>query len=372
MKKILFLSGLMITVISFGICFAEAPTSEMLSSMSDEELKALSTQLASSSSIYSFFHFVGDLFGAIFVFGALLLIPAWFFGKGKLIATLTAISFCMGLLFGLGNSLTMPEGLPEVNAEIEQRKKNISAEATKQQQKEKAENTQNPEQSQMESTTPKKDNSPYYEYHNGDKGLIGYMYWYSYVKTPEIEHFPVLRKTIPHNGLISEEELQKMEWRKIAFKKNLMYPDRYEMTDNGNMLYNGHTSLEIPGISKISGELVPAGSGIIAKRLPDGLIAPVYIGMIDGGQYSVYGIEFDTVKVDGKYLTYLKYEGQFKNHKYDGEGNLYEINTKKMNNGIPEIKVSSGNFKEGKKEGEFITYYGGNMVREKYQEGRKI
>ena len=215
-------------------------------------------------------------------------------------------------------------------------------------------------------------NTPYYEYRNGDKSFIGYMYWYSYAKTPEIEHFPVLRKTIPYNGLISEEELQKMDWRKIAFKNNLIYPDRYEMADNGNMLYNGNTSLEIPGVSKMPGELAPAGAGIIAKRLPSGIIAPVYIGMIDGGRYSVYGIEFDTVKVDGKYLTYPKYEGQFKNHKYDGLGNFYEINTKKMDNGIPEIKVSSGNFKEGKKEGEFITYIGNQVVHEKYKEGRLI
>ena len=135
MKKILFLTGLVIAFISLGTCFAEAPTSEMLKSMSDEELKALSTQIASSSSIHSFFNGGLEFFSGVVVFGVLLLIPAWFFGKGKFVATVTAMSFCMGLLFGLGNSLTMPEGLSQVKDEINQRQKSQIASTTTQPEK---------------------------------------------------------------------------------------------------------------------------------------------------------------------------------------------------------------------------------------------
>lgn len=135
MNKVLFVACLVLAAISFGVCYAEAPTSEMLKSMSDEELRTLSAQIASSSSINSFFHGGLELFSGIVVFGVLLLIPAWLFGKGKLVATLTAMSFCMGLLFGLGNSLTMPEGLSQVKDEINQRQKSQIASTTTQPEK---------------------------------------------------------------------------------------------------------------------------------------------------------------------------------------------------------------------------------------------
>ncbi len=213
--------------------------------------------------------------------------------------------------------------------------------------------------------------NPYYDYRNADKGLVGYMLWYTIDKTPNVTNLYKERKaTLPYDELISSAELEKLEYRNVAFVKNTIYPDRYEMRDNGNILFHGHTSLEIPVISKIPGELTPAGWGILAKKLPDGTMAPIYIGYLGQGTFEAYGILYDTIKVNDKYVTYIKYEGNFEGHKYSGVGNLYEIDTNNMENGIPSIKISSGTFSKGAKDGDFVEYDGSKMSRKHYNNGK--
>ena len=208
--------------------------------------------------------------------------------------------------------------------------------------------------------------NPYYDYRNNDKSLIGYQFYYSIAKTPKIKQFLEEREDLPNEGFISENELQGLEYRKVSFTRNTLYPDRYEMDEHGDILYNGHTSLEIPIVSKIKGELTPAYKGIFAKRLPSGEIVPVYIGYLGQGTFEEYGILFETVLKDHKYFTYIKYEGGFKNHKFDGEGNLYEIDSSTLNDELPKIKVSSGHFSEGKKVGGFVEYINGEEVYKQY------
>ena len=211
-----------------------------------------------------------------------------------------------------------------------------------------------------------REKNPYYDYRNNDKGLIGYQFYYSVAETPKIKQFIEEREDLPYEGFISENELQGLEFRKVSFTKNSLYPDRYEMDERGDTLYNGHTSLEIPIVSKIKGELTPAYKGIFAKRLPSGEIVPVYIGYLGGGTFEEYGILFETVLREQKYFTYVKYEGGFKNHKFDGEGNLYEIDASTLNDEFPKMKISSGHFREGKKVGDFVEYIGDEAVYRQY------
>ena len=42
-----------------------------------------------------------------------------------------------------------------------------------------------------------------------------------------------------------------------------------------------------------------------------------------------------------------------------------------MTNGIPLIKISSGTFNKGKKDGDFVEYDGKNMTRSHYKDGKK-
>ena len=211
-----------------------------------------------------------------------------------------------------------------------------------------------------------REKNPYYDYGNNDKGLIGYQFYYSVAEAPKIKQFLEEREDLPYEGFISENKLQGLEFRKVSFTKNSLYPDRYEMDEHGDTLYSGHTSLEIPIVSKIKGELTPAYKGIFAKRLPSGEIVPVYIGYLGGGTFEEYGILFETVLREQKYFTYVKYEGGFKNHKFDGEGNLYEIDSSTLNEEFPKMKISSGHFREGKKIGDFVEYIGDEAVYKQY------
>lgn len=205
-----------------------------------------------------------------------------------------------------------------------------------------------------------KPTNPYDAYKNGDKGIVGYMYWYTIEKMPKIPQDLTARGLLPHDGLVSDEELKEIKFQKASREKraSLMFQEAYEVDDKGSYLYD--SNLVFATIAKVV----------------DGKIVPVYIGQLDSGRYNGYGILFETkrFKVQGKdqYVTYVKYEGMFDMNAIGarndlgggGTGVLYEISFPDQNSSLPHITAYSGCFVEGKKHGNIIVYDGDKLVYE--------
>ncbi len=267
--------------------------------------------------------------------------------KKIFVIIILAFSACI-LGCGSDKSSSSPNSPSQTNAE----KTNDSAQA---------------KQDESQQKEPQKDN-PYEAYKNGDKGIIGYMYWYTIEKMPKIEQSPTCRKLLPYDGLISDEEMKEITFKKASREKRvtLLLQEAYEVDEKGPYLYYSNLVFSI-----------------IAKVV-DGKIVPVYIGQLDSGRYNGYGILFATerFKIQGKnqYITYVKYEGTFNMNSIGvrnklggfGYGILYEISFPDPDSSLPHIKASSGGFVDGQKHGYFIEYDGEELVYEgDYKDGKK-
>ena len=255
--------------------------------------------------------------------------------------------------------------------------------------------------------TEEKTKNPYEAYKNGDQGVNGYLFWATIEKTPQVHQFLKRRLDIQKktDKLLENASLENGGVH-LEIESNFFSPDQFrKRTERANigLQGSGHSSLVYIGEMK---DDMPNGFGIIlvennfgilritndvAKAAKEGKKSSIfdiekkmqeqkfkdedyyymlYQGYFSEGRYDGYGILYSGYNASVKeyekepavWPLILRYEGMFSKGNFNGEGNLYnDVFRLEEKNSRYDIRKSgfevfSGEFVDGKKDGNFIYY----------------
>lgn len=247
--------------------------------------------------------------------------------------------------------------------------------------------------------------NPYEAYKDGSQGVNGYLFWATIEKTPQVHQFvkkrlDMQKKTdkllenasLENGGVRLEIEFNFFspdQFRKRIERKNVGLPGEGRRP---SLVYIGEMKDDMPdgfgiilvenhlGIVRITNEVAKEGKGSyifdIEKKMQERKFKDedyfymLYQGYFSEGRYDGYGILYSGYNMSVKeyekepaiWPLILRYEGMFSKGNFNGEGNLYnDVFRLEEKNSRYDIRKSgfevfSGEFIDGKKDGNFIYY----------------